>query len=168
LNEDDQRKRAIELYNNTETDRFNLLHAWEILRNKPKWLSQAEKATSTADQTTSSQSNQEVSINDDLDMHNRPPRRKASKVKGKTKAMSSESNETMSEAMERQIAVDKEKIDAMREYTAAIQRQSDVKQKRVKIKEQNMMMKFLRVDEASLSETQSKVYWKQMNKFLNE
>jgi hypothetical protein len=34
--------------------------------------------------------------------------------------------------------------------------------------EQNMMMKFLHVDEASLSETQSKVYWKQINKFLNE
>jgi hypothetical protein len=82
--------------------------------------------------------------------------------------MSSESNEIMSEAMERQIAVDKEKIDVMREYTAAIQRRSDVKQKRVKIKEQNMMMKFLQVDEASLSETRSKVYWKQMNKFLNE
>jgi hypothetical protein len=82
--------------------------------------------------------------------------------------MSSESNEIMSEAMERQIVVDKEKIDVMREYTAAIQRRSDVKQKRVKIKEQNMMMKFLQVDEASLSETRSKVYWKQMNKFLNE
>jgi hypothetical protein len=54
-------------------------------------------------------------------------------------------------------------MDVMREYTAAIQQQSDVKQKRVKIKEQNMLMKFLQVDEASLSETQSKVYWKQMN-----
>jgi hypothetical protein len=34
LNEDDQRKRAIELYNNTKTDRFNLLHALEIVRNE--------------------------------------------------------------------------------------------------------------------------------------
>jgi hypothetical protein len=54
-------------------------------------------------------------------MHNCLPGRKASKVKGKTKAMSSESNEAMSEEMERQIAVDKEKIDAMCEYTATIQ-----------------------------------------------
>ncbi|XP_019149839.1 PREDICTED: glutathione S-transferase T2-like [Ipomoea nil] len=183
LNEADKRNRAMQLYNEIEKENFIFLHAWEVLRNEEKWCSQAGRGidvhlTGGPKRTKNTESGKFTSSSSNTFSQSsetpcvgvpspRPLGRDASKAKGKRKQSPTQStvSESYGEQVEKQMTVEMEKVNLMKQY---MKRQEERLQQQQQKDKNRFLIELMQLDTSTMNEMQKQLYDKQMKKLLDD